>query len=217
MTVFEDRAEAGRLLAAAVRDAPALAGAERVVVLAIPRGGLPVAAAVAEDLRVPIDVVVVRRLRSPHNPEVSFGTVGADGHAEVDTDLVRSLGLSEEQVADELADRRAAVHRRVDLYRGVREPVSLEGAVVVVVDDGIDTGGTAREAISYVRRAGAARVVLAAPVAPRSVAEDLRAVADAVVVLSQPPEFLAVDQAYRDYDDLDDEAALASLAATPTA
>jgi predicted phosphoribosyltransferase len=215
MTVFEDRAEAGRLLADAVRDAPALDGAERVVVLAIPRGGLPVAAAVAKALGAPIDVVVVRRLRSPHNAEVSFGTVGADGHAEVDEALIRSLGLSEEQVAEELADRRAAVTRRVDLYRGVRDPVDLAGAVVVVVDDGIDTGSTAREAISYVRRTGAAKVVLAAPVAPREVAEELEALADDVVVLSRPAEFLAVDQAYRHYDDLDDEAALASLAAAP--
>jgi len=186
-------------------------------VLAIPGGGLPVAAAVAQSLGAPIDVVVVRRLRSPHNPEVSFGTVGADGHADIDDELVQSLGLSAEQVAEELADRRAAVTRRVELYRGVRESVPLAGAVVVVVDDGIDTGSTAREATSYARRAGAARVVLAAPVAPRTVAEGLRALADAVIVLSEPAEFLAVDQAYRHYDDLDDEAALASLAATPTA
>lgn len=217
MTVFEDRHDAGWRLAEALRDHPALAGAERVVVLAIPRGGLPVGAEVARALHAAFDVVVVRRLESPHNPELGFGAVGADGHVEVDDELVEELGLTPEEVAAEIADRTAAVERRVELFRAVAPPVDLTGAVVVVVDDGIATGGSAREACLLARRSGAAEVVLAVPVAPVGVVSELDGVADAVVVLSTPAEFLAVDQAYKDFAQLDDDDALAALARTPDA
>lgn len=211
MRFFEDRVDAGAELAAALRDAPALAGATRLVVLAIPLGGLPVGAEVARVLKAAFDVVVVRKLRSPANPELGFGAVGQDGHVEIDDELVAELGLSEEEVRAEVADRTAAVERRVEVYRGVAPAVPLEGAVVVVVDDGIATGGTAREALQLARRGGAAKVVLAVPVAPKEVAEELRDLADAVVVLSEPAEFLAVDQAYRDFAQLDDDTAVAVL------
>lgn len=212
MTVFENRREAGRQLAAALHDHPALQGADRVVVLAIPRGGLPVGAEVARELGAGFDVAVVRKLRSPHNPELDFGSVGADGHVDIDEDAVAELGLTPEQVRGEVADREAAVRRRVDLFRGVAPALDLRGATVVVVDDGIATGGSARQACQLARRSGADRVVLAVPVAPRGAAGDLGDVADAVVALSEPAEFLVVDQAYREFSEIDDEAALAALA-----
>jgi putative phosphoribosyl transferase len=212
MTVFENRREAGRQLAAALRDHPALRGAERIVVLAIPRGGLPVAAEVARELGAEFDVAVVRKLRSPHNQELDFGSVGPDGHVEVDQDAVAELGLTQDQVQAEVADRQAAVRRRVELYRGVAPAADLSGAAVVVVDDGIATGGSARQAAQVARRAGAERVVVAVPVAPRRIEEELAGVADAVVVLSEPAEFLAVDQAYREFAEIDDDDALAALA-----
>lgn len=212
MTVFEDRQDAGRRLAEGLRDHPALRDADRVVVLAIPRGGLPVGVEVARALRAEFDVAVVRKLRSPHNPEVGFGAVGADGHVDVDEELVAELALTEEQVRLEVEDRTAAVERRVELFRAAIPAVDLAGAVVVVVDDGVATGGSAREACLLARRGDAATVVLAVPVAPAGVVEDLGPVADAVVVLSTPAEFLAVDQAYRNFAQLDDEMALASLA-----
>ncbi len=167
MTVFENRREAGRQLAAALRDHPALQGADPLVVLAIPRGGLPVGAEVAAELRAAFDVAVVRKLRSPHNQELAFGSVGADGHVDVDDEAVAELGLTDEQVRAEIADREDAVRRRVDLFRGVAPAVDLEGATVVVVDDGIATGGSARQACQLARRGEAATVVLAVPVAPR--------------------------------------------------
>ncbi len=212
MTVFENRREAGRQLAAALRDHPALQGADPLVVLAIPRGGLPVGAEVAAELRAAFDVAVVRKLRSPHNQELAFGSVGADGHVDVDDEAVAELGLTDEQVRAEIADREDAVRRRVDLFRGVAPAVDLEGATVVVVDDGIATGGSARQACQLARRGEAATVVLAVPVAPRGIADELAGVADAVVVLSSPAEFLAVDQAYREFGEIDDEDALAALA-----
>jgi putative phosphoribosyl transferase len=213
MRVFENRREAGRMLAEALGASGTLGDAGRVVVLAIPRGGLPVGAEVARALGAEFDVVVVRKLRSPHNSELGFGAVAGDGHVEVDDDLVAELGITREEVEAEVDDRREAVQRRLELYRAATPAVDLAGAVVVVVDDGIATGGTAREACLLARRAGAARVVLAVPVAPQDVAEELREVADELVVLSLPPEFLAVDQAYRDFVELDDDDALAALPA----
>lgn len=212
MTVFEDRRDAGRRLARVLAGEPELGAADRVVVLAIPRGGLPVGAEVARELGAEFDVVVVRKLRSPHNRELGFGAVAADGNVDVDQHRVAELGISPEQVEAEVADRVAAVNQRVDLYRAAAPGVDLTGAVVVVVDDGIATGGSAREACLLARRGGAARVLLAVPVAPRGAAADFVGVADRVVVLSEPAEFLAVDQAYRDFDQLDDGAAVATLA-----
>jgi putative phosphoribosyl transferase len=214
MTVFENRREAGKLLAATLRDHAVLQGAKRLVVLAIPRGGLPVAAEVARELGAEFDVAVIRKLRSPHNLELDFGSVGADGHVDLDEAAVAELGLTQEQVDAEIADRQEAVRRRVELYRGVAQPADLAGATVLVVDDGIATGGTARPACLLARRQQAAKVVLAVPVAPRGIGEEFADVADAVVVLTEPAEFMAVDQAYREFAEIDDGDALAALSGT---
>jgi putative phosphoribosyl transferase len=207
MKIFEDRTDAGRQLGAElVRRG--IDGSGRVVVLAIPRGGLPVAAEVVRALDGDFGVVVVRKLRSPHNPELGFGAVGPDGHVEIDADLVARLGISTEDVDAEIADRRAAVEQRLAMYREYVDPVDLDDAVVIVVDDGIATGGTASQALSLARRGGARRVILASPVAPARAEEQLGALADEVVILSTPAEFLSVGQAYRQFDQLDDQAAV---------
>ncbi|MBA2318473.1 MAG: phosphoribosyltransferase [Euzebyales bacterium] len=219
MQVFEDRQDAGRRLATALSTHPEVEGAERIVVLGVPRGGLPVGAEVARALRAPFDVVVVRKLRSPHNQELGFGAIGADGHVEVNDDLVARLGLSTAEIEQEIADRRDAVGRRVALYREAAAPADLEGAVAIVVDDGIATGGTARLACAYARRNGARRVLLAAPVGPAGVTERMADAADAVLVLSTPAEFLSVGQAYADFAQLSDTDAVTALrvAAGPAA
>jgi putative phosphoribosyl transferase len=211
MQVFLNRAEAGRALAEALVDHPELKDASRVVVLAIPRGGLPVGAAVARALGADLDVVVVRKLRAPHNAELGFGAVGPGGHVQLDERTVARLRITEEEIRAEVADRRAAVERRLGLYREVAPEVPLEGAVAIVVDDGIATGGTARQACTFARAAGATRVILAVPVGPPGTAERFAGAADAVVVLSQPAEFMAVGQAYQDFSQLDDEGALSAL------
>ena len=212
MKIFDDRADAGRQLGAALIER-GVKGSGRVVVLAIPRGGLPVGAEVARALEADFGVVVVRKLRSPHNAELGFGAVGADGHVEIDDDLVARLGISTEEVDAEVADRRAAVEERLAMFAEYVQPVGLDDAVVVVVDDGIATGGTATQALSLARRGGARRVILASPVAPANAAGQLGPLADEVVILSTPAEFLAVGQAYREFDQLDDEAALAAVRA----
>ena len=217
MDVFEDRGEAGRHLAQALGAVPELSGkGRRVVVLAIPRGGVPVGVEVARTLGAKVAIAVIRKLRAPGNLELGYGAVGPDGFVEVDQGLVARLGLTQEQIDAEVVDRHAAVGRRLALYRQVADAVELSGATVVVVDDGIATGSTARWAIDYARRAGALAVVLAVPVAPRAVVEELGAAVDQIVVLSQPAEFLAVSQAYRDFAQLDDADVLEELGGMTT-
>ncbi|MGH8895787.1 MAG: phosphoribosyltransferase [Egibacteraceae bacterium] len=209
--VFQDRYDAGRRLATALADDAGLAGGQRLVVLAIPRGGLPVGAEVARALDAEFDVVVVRKLRTPQNPELGFGAVGSDGHVEIDQQLVRRLRLTQEQIRAEIEDRRQLIERRLELYRSVTPAVDLAGALVIVVDDGIATGATAREACALARRMGAARVVLAVPVAPWRTAAEFASAADRVLVLNEPAEFFAVGQAYKDFGQLDDASSLEVL------
>ena len=212
MTVFEDRGDAGARLAEAIAGLDLLEG-RRVVVLAVPRGGLPVGARVAEALGAPLDVVVVRRVRAPHNPEIVLGAVGPDGVCDLDEELVAALGLEEGALEAEVDARRRAVAERLATFREVAEPVDLAGAVAVVVDDGVATGGTARAACAVARRLGADVVVLAVPVGPPEVEADLAEAADAVVVLTTPAELLGISQVYREFPALDDEASLATLRA----
>lgn len=211
MQVFANRTDAGRQLGARLREVPAVAGADRVIVLAVPRGGLPVGAEVARALDVPLDVAVVRKLRSPANPELDYGAIDAEGHVEIDEETVERLGITREEVDAEIADRRGRVRERLALYRSAIERTEMAGACVVVVDDGIATGGTARQACAFARRAGAATVVVAAPVGPPDVEERLADAAEEVVVLAQPAEFLSVSQAYEDFAVLDDESAVAAV------
>lgn len=217
MAMFEDRVDAGRRLADALVRHPAVQEAQHVVVLAIPRGGVPVGAEIAARLDAVLDVVVVRKLRSPANPELGVGAVAPDGYVDVDRALVERIGISEAQLEAEIAGRRAAVEERLAMYRQVVDAVDLAGAVVVVVDDGIATGGTARQACALARRQGAARVVLAAPVGPPGAEQSLADAADDVLLLDTPAEFMAVGQAYRDFDQLDDADALATLRAAQRA
>ncbi len=211
--IFADRREAGRSLASALASEPFVRDAARVVVLAIPRGGIPVGAEVARALGAPLDVAIARELRAPHDPDIPFGVVGADDYVEVDEDTVERLGLSEAEVAAEVDRRTAAVKRRLALYREALEEPSLEDAVAIVVDDGVASGGTARRACELAWREGAAHVVLAAPLAALDAEEALADVTDRVVVLTYPDEFLSVGQAYLDFPRLSDEELLELLRA----
>lgn len=210
MRVFEDRTHAGIELGEEL-DKRGYGEGNRVVVLAVPRGGLPVAIQVALALDADFGVAVVRKLRSPHNAELGFGAVGPDGHIDIDTDLVERLGLTKDQVDDEIANRKAAVEQRLAMYRRHVDDVDLADATVIVVDDGIATGVTASQALSLARRAGARIVVLASPVAPQGARQQLEGLADDVVILSTPEEFLSVGQAYREFEQLDDATALAEV------
>jgi putative phosphoribosyl transferase len=206
---FADRVDAGRRLA---RRLEALRG-EDVVVLGLPRGGVPVAFEVAQALEAPLDVIVVRKLGVPFQPELAMGAVGEDGVEVLDRSIVDRAGVGDDEVrAVEDREREVVQERSRRLRRG-RPRVDLRGRVAVVVDDGIATGATARAACEVARRHGAARVVLAVPVAPRDVAERPERVtgADEVLCVATPRPFLAVGHHYRDFAPTTDDEVVALL------
>ena len=204
--IFRDRREAGERLAQALADLTE-GGA---VVLAIPRGGVVVGHEVATHLGVPLDVVIPRKVGAPGNPELGLGAV-APGVRVLDERLVRELGVTEEYLEREIAAQEREIARREEAYRAGRPPVRVAGRVALVVDDGVATGGTAVAAARWARRAGAARVVLAVPVAPRQARGMLEREADELAVLSTPDPFFAVGQWYRDFEQVSDEEVVALL------
>lgn len=205
---FTDRTDAGRRLAVALRHL----GRRDPVVLGLPRGGVPVAYEVAQALGAPLDVIVVRKLGVPYHPELGFGAIGEGGVRVISEEIVRRTGVGEKDlVAVERAEA-AELVRRAHAYREGRPRLPLEGRAVVVVDDGVATGATARAACQVVRAQGAAYVVLAVPVASPDAAARLREDADEVVRLSAPALFSAVGEWYRDFSQTSDEEVVALLA-----
>ena len=198
---FRDRTEAGRLLAA--RLSPF--AAEHPVVLGLPRGGVPVAFEVAAALSAPLDVIVVRKLGVPDQPELAMGAIGENGVRVVDDHILRITGVQPREVDRVERRERAELERRVARYRGDRARVSLQGRVVILVDDGIATGSTARAACRVARALGASRIVLAAPVGPPDVAQRVADDADEVICVSQPEDFSAVGGAYQEFAQTSDE------------
>lgn len=198
---FSDRTEAGQRLAERLLP---LAG-ENVVVVGLPRGGVPVAFEVADALHAPLDVIVVRKLGVPFQPELGMGAVGERGVRIINEQVVRQAQLSAAEFAEVEQRERDAVQRRVRRLRGDRPAVALTGRTVVVVDDGIATGSTARAACQVARAMGASRVVLAVPVGPRDINNRIGPVADEVVCLRTPVGFSAVGQAYVDFRQTTDQ------------
>lgn len=208
-TVYSDRREAGRVLGRLLAEHPPQAA----VVVALPRGGVPVAAEVAAALGAPLDVVVVRKIGAPGRPELGVGAVGEDGVPVWDDEGLRALGLVPADLSDTVAAERAAVRHRVVRYRRGATATPLAGRTAVVIDDGVATGGTALAALRLVRGAGAAGVVLAVPVAAPAALRRLRGAADAIVCPRTPRDFRAVGEWYARFDQTTDEEVEALLAA----
>jgi putative phosphoribosyl transferase len=200
--VFSDRVEAGRRLAEHLTH---LENREDVVVLGLPRGGVPVAYEVATRLNAPLDVIVVRKLGVPYQPELAMGAIGEEGVRILDSRTMSMAGVSEHELEAVERRERAELHRRAELFRRGRPRVPLDGKVAVIVDDGIATGSTIKAACRVARGLGAARVVVAAPVAPTDAAERLAGDADEVVIVEQPFSFYAIGQFYYDFSQTTDE------------
>ncbi len=198
--IFNDRVDAGRRLAGALRPL----GEEEPVVLGLPRGGVPVAFEVARSLGAPLDVIIVRKLGVPHHRELGFGAIGEGGVRVVHQAIIRMSRAAEEDLAAVERAEQAELVRQARRFRRGRARVPVEGRTVIVVDDGIATGATARAACRVARAQGAARVVLAVPVAPPDAVTALREDADEVVCLSAPPEFSAVGEWYQDFSQTGD-------------
>ncbi|MEV4556903.1 phosphoribosyltransferase family protein [Kitasatospora sp. NPDC049285] len=208
---FSDRVDAGQRLAALLGG---LRG-EQPVVVALPRGGVPVGAQVARELGAPLDVCVIRKLGVPAQPELAMGAIGEDGARVVNEPVVAAAGVTPEQFAAVEARERAELARRSAAYRRGREPYPVVGRTVLVVDDGVATGSTALAACRIVRARGAARVVLAVPVAPRDWAEHLGGEVDELVAVQTPSRFWAIGEFYDDFGQTSDEEVLAALASVP--
>lgn len=210
---FTDRAQAGRLLAERL----ATMRLVHPVVLALPRGGVPVAAKIAAALQAPLDLVVVRKIGAPADPEVAVAAI-AEGMPAPQSNDPRQLaasGADAGYVARAAATQRLEIARRRRAYLDDRPPLRLVGHTAVVVDDGIATGATVRAALGVVRQRGPIRVVLAVPVAPGDVVDALRGAADDLVVLRQPRHFRAVGEHYADFHQVSDDEVIALLRAAP--
>lgn len=199
--MFRDRREAGHRLAEVL----APHRGQDVVVLGLPRGGVPVAAVVAQDLGAPLDVLVVRKLGVPFQPELAMGAIGEGGARVLNESVLRACRLTDQDVDRAEVKEREVLRHRVSTLRGELAPITVDGLTAIVVDDGIATGATARAACLVARRLGAARVVIAVPVAPPAAVALLEQVADQVVCLDTPDWFTAVGQSYRDFHQVSDD------------
>lgn len=199
---FRNRAQAGKLLAKALG---AYAHQSEAIVLALPRGGVPVAYAVATSLDLELDILLVRKLGLPGQPEYAIGAIGSGGVRVLQPGVPGLMGVTQEQIDAIAARELLEIERRTRLYRGGRAEPVLAGRNVVIVDDGIATGSTMLAAVQVARRRDARRVVVAAPVAPPDTLAALAPLADEVVCLAAPPHFRAVSQWYETFDQTSDE------------
>ncbi|WEY37521.1 MULTISPECIES: phosphoribosyltransferase [Paraburkholderia] len=194
--LYDDRAHAGRVLAGRLAR---YAGRDDVIVLGLPRGGVPVAYEVARALGAPLDVLVVRKLGVPNYPELAMGAVGPGDTVYLDRHIVAEVGVSPHEIDRVLAAERAELQRREALYRGGRAPLVAEGRTAIVVDDGMATGATMRVAVQLLRKGNAARIVVAVPVAPGDTVARVGPLADEVICAYVPRVFQGVGQFYGDF------------------
>jgi putative phosphoribosyl transferase len=201
-TRFRNRAEAGRTLA---RLLSRYAGRDDVVVLALPRGGVPVAFEVARELGAPLDVFVVRKLGLPGHEELAMGALASGGLLVLDENLIRRLGLGNAELERAVALELRELDRREQVYRGDRDQFDLSGKTVILVDDGLATGATMKAAALAVRQHNPARIVVAVPVASRRTCDEFRADADEIVCAVTPEPFHAVGLWYDDFSQTSDD------------
>lgn len=205
--MFADRADAGRRLADRLIRWAVL----EPVIVAMPRGGVPVAREVADRLGAPLDLIVVRKLGLPWQPELAMGAIAEGGVRVLNEELIRGAGLRPDEVEAVTVREEAELARRVRRYRGDRPALPVEGRSVILIDDGLATGYTARAAIEALRRAGASLVILAVPVAPEGEVTALRPLVDELVVVEMPDAFWAIGDFYQDFSQTSDETVIALL------
>jgi putative phosphoribosyl transferase len=199
--LFHDRTEAGRTLADLLRE---YAGRKDVLILALPRGGVPVAFEVAQALEAPLDIFVVRKLGLPSNEELAMGALASGNIRVLNDEVVQSFGISERTIEAVAEKEQVELERRERLYRGESGLPSIRGKTILLVDDGVATGSTMRAAVAAIRRQHPAQIVVAVPVAPPSTCDTLRTEADEVVCVATPEPFYAVGQWYRVFDQTTD-------------
>ena len=207
---FEDRAHAAHALAKALKSYQG----KNPLVVAIPRGAVPMAKIIADELRGELDIVMIRKLHAPDNPEFAIGAVDETGWTYL-ADYARETGATQEYIAGEVSTERETMRRRRAQYTPGRGPVDAEGRIVIVVDDGLATGATMIAALHAMRSRGPQRLICAAPVASPEAIERVRPYADEVVCLEMPDFFYAVSQFYRVFGQVEDDEVIALLKSVP--
>jgi putative phosphoribosyl transferase len=202
MIIYKDRREAGKTLAQALMD---YRGMHDGLVLALPRGGIVVAEEVAQHLKLPLDVVLLRKLPFPDNPEFAVGAIAEDGSIFLNPEFRSSSGQHPGWLQTILWEQRSIIQQRARMYRPHRHQHSIKDKIVILVDDGVATGATMRIAIQAVQKAGAAKTIVAVPIASPSTMRELEAEVDQMVVLEAPLDFQAVGQAYESFTQVSDE------------
>lgn len=204
---FTNRVDAGEQLATAIQDR----GLEIDLVLAIPRGGLPLGRAVADALGVPLDIVVAQKIGAPHNPEYAIGAVASDGSVWRNETAFQHTAADEQYFEAQRESKREAAQQKTTQYRGDRPVPNVAGKTVAVVDDGVATGSTIRACLQMLRAADTDRIIVAVPVGPPDTIADLRSVADEVICLREPRRFMGVAQFYDSFDQVSDAEAMSYL------
>jgi predicted phosphoribosyltransferase len=207
--LFRDRHEAGKLLAQKLLD---LKGNPNAIVLGIPRGGVVVAYEVAKTLGLPLDVFVARKIGAPGNPELAIGAVASDGTVVLDEVSISLMGVPKQYIEKETERQKEEIRKRIQAYRGGREGYSLQGKIVILVDDGVATGATIIASLRAIKASNPSQTILAVPVAPPDTVEKLRREADKVICLYTPSPFWAVGAFYVNFEQISDEEVQALLA-----
>lgn len=200
--IFHDRRDAGKQLGEVLRK---LDVEDDILVLALPRGGVPVGYEVARALSAPLDVWVTRKIGAPGNPEFAIGAIASDGTLILDEDVVAQLGIPQEYIDAEVERQMAEIERRMALYRGNRPRPRIEGRTIILVDDGVATGSTVRASLRALRKRDPAQLILAVGVGPPTTIQQLEEIADRVVVLATPEPFWAVGRFFRHFEQTSDE------------
>jgi len=203
--VFKNREEAGKKLTAKLKD---FQNKKNLIVLAIPRGGLVVGKELSYVLNCPLDIIVIKKIGAPGNPELAIGAVSAIGKPVINKELAAKVGADEQYLQKEIASRQTEVARRIKEYRGDKPPLNLRNKIVIITDDGVATGATMEAAVGAVRQQEPKKVIVAIPVIARDSLKKLEEKADGVVYLDAPLMFFAVGQFYQDFPQTTDEEAI---------
>jgi len=195
MKFLTNRTDAGQKLASAMKDV-----GKNAIVLAVPRGGVVVGYEIARTLKLPLDVIITKKIGAPDNPELAIGAVAEDGTFLLDDHLVRMLGVPQSYIKAEIEAQKSEIKLRLERYRGKASGPKVEGREVILVDDGVATGSTLKAALRSLRNRGAKPLVVAVPVGPPDTIRELKKEADRVVCLFTPEPFYAIGEFYEDFD-----------------
>ncbi|MBA3957635.1 MAG: phosphoribosyltransferase [Parachlamydiaceae bacterium] len=200
--LFKDRADAGIQLAALLKD---YSSADNTVIIGLPRGGVITAAMVANELKLPLDVTCPRKIGAPGETELAIGAITETGEGTFDDDLINRLNISPEYIQEEVKKEKEVAKRRLTAYRKLRSKLDLSGRTVIIIDDGLATGATMKAAIKSIQSEGATKIVVAVPVAPPEVLEEIQKLVDEAFALDTPFLFQAIGEFYQDFTPTEDE------------